>query len=55
VRYLLTVIDCFTRYAYVRPLKVKKGVEVLNAFKDVLREAGEKPYMIVCDKGTEFT
>jgi len=28
---------------------------VLAAFKDILIEAEEKPYMIVCDKGTEFT
>jgi len=55
IKYFLTVIDCFTRYAFVRPLKSKKGNEVLNAFKDILVEAVEKPYMIVCDKGTEFT
>jgi len=55
IKYFLTVIDCFTRYAFVRPLKVKRGNEVLNAFRDILLEADQKPYMIVCDKGTEFT
>jgi len=55
IKYFLTVIDCFTRYAFVRPLKLKKSDEVLQAFKDVLVEAEEKPLMIVCDKGTEFT
>jgi len=54
-KYLLTVIDCFTRYAFVRPLKNKKGEGVLDAFKDVLIEAIQKPKTIVCDKGTEFT
>jgi len=48
------VIDCFTRYAFVRPLKSKKSAEVLAAFKDILIEAKQKPYIIVCDKGTEF-
>lgn len=55
VKYFLTVIDCFTRYAFVRPLKDKKGINVLEAFKDILTEANEKPLMIVCDKGAEFT
>ncbi len=55
VKYFLTVIDCFTRYAFVRPLKDKKSENVLKAFKDILLEAVEKPFMIVCDKGTEFT
>ncbi len=55
IKYFLTVIDCFTRYAFVRPLQDKKGNNVLTAFKDILAEAKEKPLMIVCDKGTEFT
>ena len=55
IKYFLTVIDCFTRFAFVRPLRDKKGVNVLNAFKDILLEAKEKPLMIVCDRGTEFT
>lgn len=55
IKYFLTVIDTFTRYAFVRPLENKKGVTVLNAFKDILIEAKDKPFMIVCDKGTEFT
>jgi hypothetical protein len=53
-RYLLNVIDCFTRYAFVRPLKNKLAGTVLQAFVDILDEAVEKPYMIVCDKGVEF-
>jgi len=55
VKYFLTVIDCFTRFAFVRPLINKKSKNVLEAFKDILNEAIEKPFMIVCDKGTEFT
>jgi len=55
VRYLLNCIDIFTRYAFVRPLKDKSASTVLNAFKSILEEAVTKPYMIVMDKGTEFT
>lgn len=54
VKYLLTVIDTFTRYAFVRPLTDKFASSVINAFKSILSEAGQKPYMLVMDKGTEF-
>lgn len=55
IRYLLNCIDIFTRYAFVRPIKNKSAKNVLEAFKSILNEAEEKPYMIVMDKGTEFT
>jgi len=54
VKYLLNVIDTFTRYAFVRPLKDKSASTVLKAFKSILNDAEKKPYMIVMDKGTEF-
>jgi transposase InsO family protein len=54
IKYFLTVIDCFTRFAFVRPLKNKTGSHVLDAFKNILIEAIKKPYMVVCDKGAEF-
>jgi transposase InsO family protein len=53
VRYLLTVIDTFTRFAWARLLKDKKGATVLEAFKSVVELAG-KPKSITCDRGTEF-
>lgn len=55
VRYLLNCVDIFTRYAFVRPLKDKSAKNVLDAFKSIMNEAKEKPYMLVMDKGTEFT
>ena len=54
VNYLFNVIDTFTRYAFVRPLVNKTATTVLNAFKSILAEAGQKPYMLGMDKGTEF-
>lgn len=54
MRYLLNVIDTFTRYAFVRPIPDKSGKTVINAFKSILREASTNPYMIVMDRGTEF-
>jgi transposase InsO family protein len=54
VRYILTVIDTFTRYAWARLLKDKRGETVLDAFKSILAVACEPPRNISCDRGTEF-
>ena len=35
-RFLLCVIDDFSKYAWVVPLKVKKGVSFVNAFQKIL-------------------
>ena len=43
VKYLLCVIDVFTRYAYVKPLKNKKGKTILNAFIEIVNESNRKP------------
>ena len=36
-RYLLCVIDLFSKYAWVVPLKDKKGVSIVNAFQGILQ------------------
>lgn len=54
-RYLLTCIDTFTRKAFVRILTTKHAPTVLEGFKSILREAGEKPKILVLDRGTEFS
>lgn len=51
VKYLLTVIDTFTRFAWIRMLKDKMADTVLNAFKSIINEAGSKPLHIVMDRG----
>ena len=53
-RYLLVVIDCFSRYAYVEPIKTKTGESLIAAFKKILSK-GQKPLVLQTDKGTEFT
>ncbi len=52
-RFILTVIDIFSRYAWARPLKSKRGVEVAAAFKDIFDE-GRIPRRIQTDQGKEF-
>ena len=52
-RFILTVIDIFTRYAWARPLRTKTGKEVAEAFKDIFQE-GRIPKRIQTDQGKEF-
>ena len=40
-RYLLMVIDVFSKYGWIVPLKDKKGESVTEAFKTIFKEAAE--------------
>ena len=53
-RFLLCVIDIFSKYAWVVPLKDKKGVSILDAFQKILDDFDRKPNKICVDKGNEF-
>ena len=53
-RFLLCVIDIFSKYAWVIPLKDKKGISIVNAFQKILKESNQKPNKIWVDKGSEF-
>ena len=53
-RFLLCVIDIFSKYAWVVPLKDKKGISIVNAFQKILKESERKPNKIWVDKGSEF-
>ena len=52
-RYLLVCIDMFSKYAWLVPLKNKKGPSLVEAFKIILA-SGRKPEKIITDQGTEF-
>ena len=52
-RYILTVIDIFSRYAWARPLKTKRGEEVAAAFSNIFQE-GRIPQRVQSDQGREF-
>ena len=43
IKYLLCIIDVFTKYAWVKPLKDKNDKTVLNAFMEILKESNCKP------------
>ena len=53
-RFLLCVIDIFSKYAWVVPSKDKKGVTIVNAFQSILENSNRKPNKIWTDKGSEF-
>ena len=53
-RFLLCFIDIFSKYAWVIPLKDKKGVSIINAFQKILKESNRKPNKIWVDKGRKF-
>ena len=52
-KYLLCAIDLFSRYAWVIPLKDKKGTRIVSTFQKIILE-GKKPNKIWVDQGSEF-
>ena len=48
--FLLCVIDIYCRYAWVTPLKDKKGLTIVNAFQKILDDSKGKPNKIWVDK-----
>jgi hypothetical protein len=53
-KYILNVIDCFSKYAWAVPLKSKTTHEVLEALKKIIKDSGRKPEKIWSDAGGEF-
>ena len=54
-RFVLCVTDIFSKYAWVVPLKYKKGVSIVTAFQKNWKESNQhKPNKIWVDKGSEF-
>ena len=53
IKYLLCAIDLFSKYAWVVPIKDKKGTSIVNAFQKIISE-GRKPNKIWVDQGSEF-
>ena len=52
--FLLTLVDTYSRYAFVRPVHRKTGANVRAAFESICEEADAFPSFIVCDRGREF-
>ena len=54
VKYLLCVIDFFTKNARIKPLKDKKGKTVINVFIEIVNESNGKPNKLWVDQRKEF-
>ena len=54
IKYLLCVIDLYSKYAFVIPLNDKKGISILNAFDKIIKQYNRKSNKIWVDQGEEF-
>ena len=54
IKYLLCVIDLFSRYSWFIPLKNKKGESIVEGFKEITDNSNRKPNKIWVDHGSEF-
>ncbi|KAJ8914694.1 hypothetical protein NQ315_017393 [Exocentrus adspersus] len=57
-KYILVVIDCFSKFLWTRPIKNKSGQEVTQAFEDILLHLlhtnKRVPTNLQTDQGTEY-
>ena len=51
---MLCVIDIYSKYAWVIPLKDENDSTITNAFQNFLNESNRKPNQIWVDKDSEF-
>ena len=54
IKYFLCAIDLYSKYAFVVPLKDKKGIIIVNAFDKIIKQSKRKPKKIWVDQGSEF-
>ena len=54
IKYLLCVIDLYGKYAFVVPLKDKKGTSIVNVFNKIIKQSNRKPNKIWVDQGGKF-
>ena len=52
IKYLFCAIDLFRKYAWVVPIKDKKGTSIVNAFKKIIPKE-RKPNKLWVDQGSE--
>ena len=54
IKYLLMVIDVFSKYGWIEPSKEKKTESVSSAFDTIFKKSKRKPEKLWTDKGSEF-
>lgn len=53
-KFILVVIDCFSKYAWAVPLKTKSKQEMSQVFASILHKSKRQPNNLQTDMGTEF-
>lgn len=53
-RYILAVIDSFSKFGWCVPIKTKTSVNVIEAFNKIFKKTHRKPLNICSDQGREF-
>jgi transposase InsO family protein len=53
-KYMLNVMDTFTKFAWIEPLKKKNGKSVSEAFTKILEKSKQSPKILHTDAGKEF-
>jgi len=53
-KYMLTVVDVFSRFAWARPMLTKSANDTFAAFIDIVDSSGRQPKKIWVDQGAEF-
>ena len=53
IQYLLCAIDLFSKYAWIVPLKEKRGITIVNAFQKIISK-GRKTNKIWVNQDGEF-
>ena len=43
IKYILCALDLYSKYAFVIPLKDKKGISIVNAFDKIIKKSERKP------------
>ena len=54
VKYLLCVIDVYTKHAWIKPLTDKKVKTVLQGFIELVSKSKRKPNILWTDQGREY-
>ena len=53
-RYVLVIIDTFSKFGWTVPLKNKNAQTIKNSFENILISSKRKPNLIESDRGTKF-
>lgn len=53
-RYILAIVDHFSRYAWCVPIKNKTSESVVKAFETVFKKTARRPLNVLSDQGREF-